>query len=123
MLIHILKADLAVALLAGLRSELEFECQLNMRRIKIIRYEGLRQLKEMLKDLPDKVALKQEIEDVFNTLDSQERNAAVHYRYGKMDYIPEAYGDCINPLETLIDFLDIEPFLGQLNHFKNGLLI
>lgn len=123
MLIHILKADLAAALLAGLRSELEFECRLNMRRIKIIRYEGLRQLKKMLKDLPDKVALKQEIEDVFNTLDSQERNAAVHYRYGKMDYIPEAYGDCINPLETLIDFLDIEPFLGQLNHFKNGLLI
>ena len=37
---------------------------------------------------------------VFNTLDSQERNAAVHYRYGKMDYIPEAYGDCINPLSS-----------------------
>lgn len=92
-----------------------------MRRIKIIRYEGLRQLKEMLKDLPDKEELRQEIEDMWNTLDSQDRHTAVHYRYGKIDYIPRAYEECTNPLGTLIDFFDIEPILSQLNHIKSGL--
>ncbi len=122
MLIQILRADLAAALMSGLRSEQEFECRLNMRRIKIIRYEGLRQLKEMLKDLPNMKALRQEIEDVLKTLDSQDRNAAVHYRYNEIDYIPQAYADCTNPLETLIDLLDIEPFLRQLNTYKNRIV-
>ena len=117
MLIHILRADLAAALMSGLRSEQEFECRLNMRRIKIIRYEGLRQLKEMLEDLPDKAELSQEIEKILNTLDSQDRNAAVHYRYGKIDYIPVAYVDCTNPSETLIDMLDIEHILKHLNKY------
>lgn len=118
MLIHILRADLAAALMSGLRSEQEFECRLNMRRIKIIRYEGLFQLKEMLEDLPDKAELSQEIEKILNTLDSQDRNAAVHYRYGKKDYTPAAYVDCTNPLETLIDILDLNPFLKQLNKYQ-----
>lgn len=122
MLIQILRADLAAALMSGLRSEQEFECRLNKRRIKIIRYEGLRQLKEMLKDLPNMKALRQEIEDVLKTLDSQDRNAAVHYRYNEIDYIPQAYADCTNPLETLIDLLDIEPFLRQLNTYKNRIV-
>ena len=122
MLIQILRADIAAALMSGLRSEQEFECRLNMRRIKIIRYEGLRQLIKMLKDLPDKAALRQEIEDILKTLDSQNRNAAVHYRYNEIDYIPQAYADCINPLETLIDLLDVEPFLRQLNRYQNGIV-
>lgn len=122
MLIHILRADLAAALMSGMRSEQEFECRLNMRRIKIIRYEGLRQLKGMLTDLPDKAMLKQEIEGVLKALDSQDRNAAVHYRYGKIDYIPVAYTDCANPLETLTDLLDLEPFIRQLNKYQKSLV-
>ncbi|MBQ7382033.1 MAG: hypothetical protein IJV61_03290 [Paludibacteraceae bacterium] len=122
MLIHILRADLAAALMSGMRSEQEFECRLNMRRIRIIRYEGLRQLKGMLTGLPDKAMLKQEIEGVLKALDSQDRNAAVHYRYGKIDYIPVAYTDCANPLETLIDLLDLEPFIRQLNKYQKGLV-
>ena len=122
MLIQILRADLAAALMSGLRSEQEFECRLNMRRIKIIRYEGLRQLKEMLKDLPNMEALRQEIEDIWKTLDTQDRNASIHYRYNEIDYIPKAYADCTNPLETLIDLLDIEPFLKQLKWFQNGIV-
>lgn len=122
MLIHILRADLAAALMSGLRSEQEFECRLNMRRIKIIRYEGLRQLKGMLTDLSDKAMLRQEIEDALKALDSQDRNAAVHYRYNEIDYIPQAYADCTNPLETLIDLLNIEPFLKQLNKYQKSLV-
>ena len=122
MLIQILRADLAAALMSGLRSEQEFECRLNMRRIKIIRYEGLRKLSGKIKDLPDKAMLRQEIEQILNTLDSQDRNVAVHYRYGKIDYIPIAYEDCTNPLETLIDLLDLEPFLKQLNKYQKSLV-
>lgn len=122
MLIHILRADMAAALMSGLRSEQELECRLNMRRMKIIRYEGLSQMSEMLKDLPEKEALRKEIDGIVHTLDSQYRNAAVHYRYGKIDYIPMAYADSTNPLETLIDLLDIESFLKQLNRIRNALL-
>lgn len=122
MFIYILRADLAAALMSGLRSEQEFECRLNMRRIKIIRYEGLSRLKEMLKDMPDKAVLRKEIEEILKDLEPKDRHAAVHYRYNKTDYIPVAYADCTNPLETLMDLLNLEPFLSQLNHIKKSLL-
>lgn len=115
MLIEILRADLAAALLSGLRSNLEFECRLNMRRIRIIHYEGLFRISEMLGKLNGKNTLRQEILGVLDTIDAQQRHAAVHYRFGEKDYIPVAYADNIRENETIGDLIDVIPFLNQLN--------
>ena len=118
MLIQILRADLAAALLSGLRSGHEFECRLNMRRFWIIRYEGLSRLQEILKDLPDMERERLEIQDVVYTLDAQQRDAAAHYRYETIDYIPRAYKDCMQPLDTVFNVMEMLTFLNQLNKLR-----
>ena len=115
MLIEILRADLAAALLSGLRSDYDFECRLNMRRIRIIQYEGLSRISEMLGKLKGTESVRREILDICETLNAQQRHAAVHYRYGETDYIPGAYEDSIRANETIRDLIDVVPFLNQLN--------
>lgn len=121
MLIEILRADLAAALLSALRTNCDFECRLNTRRIRIIQYEGLSRISEMLGKLKGKESERQEILDIREALDAQQRNAAVHYRFGEKDYIPIAYKDSISASMTIRNLIDIVPFLYQLNRVATWL--
>ena len=75
----------------------------------------------MLGKLKGKESERQEILDIREALDAQQRNAAVHYRFGEKDYIPIAYKDSISASMTIRNLIDIVPFLYQLNRVATWL--
>ena len=75
----------------------------------------------MLGKLKGKESERQEILDIREALDAQQRNAAVHYNFGGKDYIPIAYKDSISANMTIRNLIDVVHFLNQLNRVATWL--
>ncbi len=124
MLIQILRADIAVAVKAFLQSQDNVESMMNLRRIAIIKYEGLSHLQCMWQKLPNSLVYDKEDEWI-NTITSgekkDERNQSTHYRYRGNDYISKMYIECRDSMNHLKILKEIPSLLNVLTSLSNKL--
>ena len=124
MLIQIMRADIAVAVKAFLQSQDSIECMMNLRRIAIVKYEGLSHLLCMWQKLPNFLMDTEEKEWIGKIIRGEtgtERNQATHYRYRKKDYISEMYKECNNSMNQLKILLEVPNLLNVLALLNNKL--
>lgn len=123
-LIQFICVDLAVALRAFLQSADSVEGMLNLRRLEIIKQEGVLRLQSMWNKLPSSLKndlAGEQIIPIMDNVKRQARHHAVHYRFGKDDYVNELYKDCNNMKEQLKLLQEIPTLLNSLTLLHNTL--
>ena len=123
-LIQFIRVDLAVALRAFLQSADSVEGMLNLRRLEIIKQEGVLRLQSMWNKLPSSLKndlAGEQIIPIMDNVKRQARHHAVHYRFGKDDYVNELYKDCNNMKEQLKLLQEIPTLLNSLTLLHNTL--
>ena len=124
MLILIMRADIAVAVKAFLQSQDSIECMMTLRRIAIIKHEGLSHLQRMWQKLPNSLIETEEKELIGVIIKGQtgkDRHKATHYRYKRKDYISEMYKECNNSMNQLKILLEVPNLLNVLALLNNKL--
>lgn len=123
-LIQFIRVDFAVALRAFLQSADSVEGMLNLRRLEIIKQEGVLRLQSMWNKLPSSLKndlAGEQIIPIMDNVKRQARHHAVHYRFGKDDYVNELYKDCKNMKEQLKLLQEIPTLLNSLTLLHNTL--
>lgn len=124
-LIQFIRVDLAVALRAFLQSADKVEGMLNLRRLEIIKQEGVFRLQSMWNKLPSSLKNdltgEQQIIPIMDNVKRQARHHAVHYRFGKDDYVNELYKDCNNMKQQLKLLQEIPTLLTSLTLLQDTL--
>ena len=100
------------------------EGMLNLRRLEIIKQEGVLRLQSMWNKLPSSLKndlAGEQIIPIMDNVKRQARHHAVHYRFGKDDYVNELYKDCNNMKEQLKLLQEIPTLLNSLTLLHNTL--
>lgn len=123
-LIQFMRVDLAVTLRAFLQSTDSVEGLLNLRRLEIIKQEGIFRLQSMWDKISDSLKNKLDgeiIRPIMKNIKRQARHRAVHYRFGNEDYISKLYNDC-NSIKQQLELLQEMPkLLNSLTLLQNNL--
>lgn len=117
-LIQIMRADLASAVKACIYADSDMECVMQIRRLVIIRQEGIGHLQDMWNRLPESLIDKEDnahFVAIQNEVVSGERNKLLHYRYKSSDYIKFCYAYCSNGFNMINGMMDVPPLLNELN--------
>lgn len=123
-LIQIMRADLASAVKACIYSDSDMECVMQIRRLVIIRQEGIRHLQELWSQIPIKffdTEDKAHIEAIKNMVIKGQRNKLLHYRYQNNDYIKFCYAFCSNGYNMIDGLMDGVLSLNELNALQLSL--
>lgn len=123
-LIQIMRADLASAVKACLYADSDMECVMQIRRLVIIRQEGIRHLQDLWSQMPETLIDKEDnahIEATKNEIVNGERNKLLHYRYRSSDYIKFCYAYCSNSLNMINGLIDVPPLLNELTALEQKL--
>lgn len=124
-LIQIMRADLASAVMACIYSDSDMECVMHIRRLTIIRQEGIGHLQDLWSQMPETLIDKEDnahIEAIKNEILNGERNKLLHYRYRSSDYTKFCYAYCSNSLNVISGLMDAPPLLNVLNELEWSLM-
>ncbi len=117
-LIQIMRADLASAVKACLYADSDMECVMQIRRLVIIRQEGVGHLQDLWNQLPEALVDKEDNEHlnaIQNEVVNRERNKLLHYRYKSSDYTKFCYAYCSQSLNLVNGLMDVIPLLNEIN--------
>lgn len=120
-LIQIMRADLASAVKACIYADSDMECVMQIRRLVIIRQEGIRHLQDLWRQMPETLIDKEDkthIEAIKNEIVRGDRNKLLHYRYRSSDYTKFCYAYCSNSLNMINGLMDVNPLLNELISLK-----
>lgn len=123
-LIQIMRADLASAVKACIYSDSDMECVMHIRRLTIIRQEGIGHLQDLWSQMPETLIDKEDnahIEAIKNEILNGERNKSLHYRYRSSDYTKFCYAYCSNSLNMINGLMDVPPLLNELTALEQSL--
>ena len=123
-LIQIMRADLASAVKACIYSDSDMECVMHIRRLTIIRQEGIGHLQDLWSQMPETLIDKEDnahIEVIKNEIRNGERNKLLHYRYRSSDYTKFCYAYCSNSLNMINGLMDVPPLLNELTALEQSL--
>lgn len=123
-LIQIMRADFASAIKACIYADSDVECVLQIRRLTIIRQEGIGHLQELWSQIPIKYINTEDeahIDAIKNMVIKGQRNKLLHYRYQNKDYIKFCYAFCSNGYNIIDGLTDGVPFLNELNALQLSL--
>lgn len=123
-LIQIMRADLASAVKACIYSDSDMECVMYIRRLTIIRQEGIGHLQDLWSQMPETLIDKEDnahIEAIKNEILNGERNKLLHYRYRSSDYTKFCYVYCSNSLNMINGLMDVLPLLNELTALEQSL--
>ena len=117
-LIQIMRADLASAVKACIYADSDKECVMQIRRLVIIRQEGVWHLQNLWNQMPETIIDNEDnahIEAIKNEIINGERNKLLHYRYKSSDYTKFCYAYCSKSLNMIYGLMDVSPLLNELN--------
>ncbi len=117
-LIQIMRADLASSVKACIYADSDMECVMQIRRLVIIRQEGVGHLQDLWNQLPETLVDKEDNEHlnaIQNEVVNGERNKLLHYRYKSSDYTKFCYAYFSQSLNLVNGLMDVTPLLNEIN--------